>query len=194
MRITRPPADAESIAVQQGISSLVRGKGPIALPKPRASSIAQYVTVILCGIALVALISGSIILSQSLKEKRDKIRRNDLFTLRNAIELYKFNHRRHYAPSDESFTEFVGSLAPTFVENLPVDPGDYSYHYVRDPNNPELYTLGSQDEVRGDNATFRYGIGDSSLEFAGIDGDPSTKPARGVEFGFQYSLPNNSNS
>jgi hypothetical protein len=173
MRIVRPSPPVE--------------KKPAVLKRASRSHFRslRMMPIFTCAFVIVLITTATIIMYHSLRESRDTIRRNDMFTLRNAIELYKLNHQKNFSPSDTNFTGFAESIIPLFTENLPTDPGNFSYYYVRDKRNQKLYTIGGRDEVRGNNATFRYGTGSSEIDLDGVDGNPATVPQTGVEFGFR---------
>lgn len=181
MRIVRQ-TQTDNQQLNEGISSLLK-QGTTSQPVPRIVRSAHVLPLVLGVLLLAGIIAAMLVMNSSLRQSRDTIRQNYLFTLRNAIELYKINHTTHYAPTDSSLEAFSAALIPVFLENLPTDPGNYSFFYIRDPDHPEQYTLGGKSETLGADATFRFGVGTLSIDAAGIDGKSNTAPRRGVEFG-----------
>lgn len=159
-----------------------RHNAPIVSPQG-FTLVELVVMVVIMGL----LTTGVILLSSQYQARaRDSVRYNDLEELRGAVVRYQ-SVQHQEAPSDDSVATLENALTQTFIPELPKDPGNQSYQYVRDITNYHKFFFGAQREAESTEESFtmmQSGPSDMDAEKTGTDGDSTTKPTNGIEFGF----------
>lgn len=91
-------------------------------------------------VAILVIVSGGVLYLIDpiglAKRSRDSRRKADLEVIRQALELYRADEPNKYYPVTESYP---GALEPSYISNVPEDPGGGNYSYARTSNS--TYTL-----------------------------------------------------
>ena len=90
--------------------------------RKRGFTLIEVLVVVAIGGILTAILIANY--NDARKNSRDKIRKSDLKTIQLSLELYK--------AQTSSYPAALSSLAPTYLPQVPSDPGGVSYIYTTD--------------------------------------------------------------